>query len=421
MADGFAFADHLLPRNATTPERALASLKGRAFDLAFPIDTLWNPWTCPERLLPYLAWALSVDIWYEDWPLDRKRWVCAQSLALHRQKGTLEGIRRYVQLAGGELVRAVVPPAKFYVSAGLTLAERLEFMKRLPEIRIRTRSDRERAGRRLICGPLMGSIRSFLSDAGNRIPAFPLPSRAPLLFGRRASLHDQGTVTPLQIETVATDTGQPVHGAERYLIPGRGRGGYFLGAGHRYARYFTKPVQASRIVSVSFAAASLDGYDRLTSATEGLSPVSIVPETVHELGRGGKSLFSGVIPTGRYLVPSRAALTIYDSIRLHDPRRSIARTGAIAFMGKARLGIAPRTAELAVAVLGRRHRWTFGRYVQGYLVRSDQTKLARVLDAIRTAKSARDTILVDTEVYRPPIFGGDLYFGAFRFGQPVRG
>ncbi|WP_218789976.1 phage tail protein I, partial [Klebsiella pneumoniae] len=24
---------------------------------------LWNPWKCPVKFLPYLAWAFSVDRW----------------------------------------------------------------------------------------------------------------------------------------------------------------------------------------------------------------------------------------------------------------------------------------------------------------------------------------------------------------------
>ncbi|GHK16942.1 hypothetical protein ECZU03_07310 [Escherichia coli] len=30
-----------------------------------PLRTLWNWRTCPVKLLPYLAWALSVDRWDE--------------------------------------------------------------------------------------------------------------------------------------------------------------------------------------------------------------------------------------------------------------------------------------------------------------------------------------------------------------------
>ncbi len=42
----------------------------------------------PVDLLPYLAWALSVDRWDKDWPAERKIAVIQRSYWLHRRKGT---------------------------------------------------------------------------------------------------------------------------------------------------------------------------------------------------------------------------------------------------------------------------------------------------------------------------------------------
>lgn len=84
----------LLPFNASPLEKALEQTLSRAADLPVPIDTLWNPWTCPEPLLPWLAWALSVDTWDSAWPVDVKRAFIAESVFIHRQKGTLGALRR---------------------------------------------------------------------------------------------------------------------------------------------------------------------------------------------------------------------------------------------------------------------------------------------------------------------------------------
>ena len=51
----------LLPANATPLERALAETTARLSDVAVPIRDLWSPENCPTELLPWLAWALSVD------------------------------------------------------------------------------------------------------------------------------------------------------------------------------------------------------------------------------------------------------------------------------------------------------------------------------------------------------------------------
>ena len=78
----------LLPPNASQLERA-ASDAARIDDLDLkPVSNLWNPWECHISVLPYLAWALSVDVWDEDWPEKVKRTVVAESIPLHWIKGT---------------------------------------------------------------------------------------------------------------------------------------------------------------------------------------------------------------------------------------------------------------------------------------------------------------------------------------------
>jgi P2-related tail formation protein len=55
-------AGSLLPPNVSGLERALEQASARVGDIPVPIDPLWNPATCPARLLPWLAWALSVGL-----------------------------------------------------------------------------------------------------------------------------------------------------------------------------------------------------------------------------------------------------------------------------------------------------------------------------------------------------------------------
>jgi phage tail P2-like protein len=78
----------LLPPNATPVERALEATLARTDDLPIEIGKLWNPDTCPAPLLPFLAWALSVDVWDAAWPEAIQRRVIANSPAVHRAKGT---------------------------------------------------------------------------------------------------------------------------------------------------------------------------------------------------------------------------------------------------------------------------------------------------------------------------------------------
>ncbi|MHB0167262.1 phage tail protein I, partial [Klebsiella pneumoniae] len=51
----------LLPPGSSSLERRLAQACSCISDLSVPLRDLWNPWKCPVKFLPYLAWAFSVD------------------------------------------------------------------------------------------------------------------------------------------------------------------------------------------------------------------------------------------------------------------------------------------------------------------------------------------------------------------------
>lgn len=81
-------------------ERALEQQSGRLPALPVQVGDLWNPATCPPALLRYLAWAVSVFSWNDNWGDDRKRSVIAASIQIHRHKGTPWAVRLALQVAG---------------------------------------------------------------------------------------------------------------------------------------------------------------------------------------------------------------------------------------------------------------------------------------------------------------------------------
>ncbi len=84
----------LLPGNATEAERSVESVLARMSDVpAARVLDVWSPQRAPAPVLPWLAWALSVDDWDEAWPEDRKRTVVARSIEVHRIKGTFGAVR----------------------------------------------------------------------------------------------------------------------------------------------------------------------------------------------------------------------------------------------------------------------------------------------------------------------------------------
>ncbi|WP_313539755.1 phage tail protein I [Sphingomonas sp.] len=91
----------LLPPNSTALERALEAAGARAGELPVPLRDLFNPDTCPLPLLPYLAWAVSIDAWSTDWPEAVKRARVRRAIEIQRHKGTASSVRAVVESFGG--------------------------------------------------------------------------------------------------------------------------------------------------------------------------------------------------------------------------------------------------------------------------------------------------------------------------------
>lgn len=90
----------LLPYNATDAERALANTIARITDIPVIVREVWNPDTAPASVLPWLAWAFSVDDWDANWTDAQKRNVIKQSVYSQRIKGTIGAVTRQLAALG---------------------------------------------------------------------------------------------------------------------------------------------------------------------------------------------------------------------------------------------------------------------------------------------------------------------------------
>lgn len=90
----------LLPGNATSLERLAAQALAEIQRVQVPLRDLVNPDRCPVPLLPYLAWAFSVDRWDSRWPETAKRSAIRSSFFIHSRKGTIGALRRVVEPLG---------------------------------------------------------------------------------------------------------------------------------------------------------------------------------------------------------------------------------------------------------------------------------------------------------------------------------
>lgn len=84
----------LLPPNASQFEQVVEAATARIGNAPVPNAQLWHPAQCPAHLLPWLAWALSIDEWDSHWPEDTQRQFIANSVQVHKNKGTLGAVKR---------------------------------------------------------------------------------------------------------------------------------------------------------------------------------------------------------------------------------------------------------------------------------------------------------------------------------------
>lgn len=111
----------LLPSSSDRFEHALAA--GMSDDLPVPYDEIMDPYRTPERFLPWLAAHHSVDLWFEDWPTERKREMIAQCAGvstvypndppLGEMKGTFKGLERYLDFVDATVRHRVAHPSRF--------------------------------------------------------------------------------------------------------------------------------------------------------------------------------------------------------------------------------------------------------------------------------------------------------------------
>jgi phage tail P2-like protein len=90
----------LLPGNSTPLERQAAQALAQIQRVPIPLRMLYNPDQCPLPLLPYLAWAFSVDRWDSKWAESAKRSAIRAAYYIHSRKGTIGSLRRVVEPLG---------------------------------------------------------------------------------------------------------------------------------------------------------------------------------------------------------------------------------------------------------------------------------------------------------------------------------
>ena len=89
---------------------------GMSDELPVPIAQLFNVETTTEEFLPYLAFNEGVKIWYDDWPIERKRGVAKNWLKDYASIiGTKAALEPFLALVDAELIDKVTHPTHFVI------------------------------------------------------------------------------------------------------------------------------------------------------------------------------------------------------------------------------------------------------------------------------------------------------------------
>lgn len=91
--------NQLLPSNSTPLERATAAALTLGLDPS-AIRGIADSTRCPVDVLPWLAWAMSVEGWEAAETEEQQRALIRESIPVHKRKGTVGAIRRVLKAVG---------------------------------------------------------------------------------------------------------------------------------------------------------------------------------------------------------------------------------------------------------------------------------------------------------------------------------
>lgn len=89
----------LITPNASKLQLDLESVFAERLNaLGAPNRYVTYPERCQENVLPWLGWERHVDVWDDNWTEDSKRDLTKNSFLLHKQKGTLDGLKEALRI-----------------------------------------------------------------------------------------------------------------------------------------------------------------------------------------------------------------------------------------------------------------------------------------------------------------------------------
>ena len=136
--------EQVLYRQAVGLEKSLASVDAFRLTQTYAelIKDQWDPYRISSTNLPYLAWAMGVNLWEDSWSEEFKRWWVAQQWTYKYERGSAKGLIDFINTVNAspgfsaQVVNLVTPPAQFFPGATYSTADRLAYVARFPQLRL---------------------------------------------------------------------------------------------------------------------------------------------------------------------------------------------------------------------------------------------------------------------------------------------
>jgi phage tail P2-like protein len=324
------------------------------------IIDVWDPYRVSLENLPYLAWAMGVNLWDDAWREITKRTWTARQWEFKSLRGTAAGIRMAVDYVGRDVspfgyqvLAFTTPPQQVFSGPTLTREEREAWLATLPQIRVwRIREQGSAGPRKAFLGSASSGAfharRCFL-DGNNAA----IESSALQRLRRRARYIERGVETAITV----TEFGNYWRVHLRSVEDSKVFCDRPIYIGHAVRRRFYIPTTAPQRLITVWPTPRLSWRSPVWPTME---PIAAEPERIVERGTWHHQAFcdrpmrGGSLAHRPHFVPTDAWRRIYDRFAINDGSGDVARRRPVQFMGRGYYGWPKYTEWVRLSLRNRR-------------------------------------------------------------------
>jgi phage tail P2-like protein len=410
----------LIYQQASGLEQAMADVDAERLIAIYAelIIDQWDPVTISATNLPYLAWAMGVNLWEGDYWTDgvKRDWVQKQWL-FQSLRGTPKAFEMALGQSGYVVTDMLRPPQGFYAAPDFDKATEDAWIRQMPQIRVywAKREGTWYADEFFCDGP--DPVGGDEPQTGFSDADFVPYDDGWALLGREAILRQNGVDTKLNVvEYTPSGMTTPHTDYDRISTVGLSTiGSFFVDEDFADDRYLCFEEKSPQLITVALDREYFHDTSTLglTVVKSSLAPITPRYERDSDIGDAlcwtfsddmfvadtgtTKGTFTDLADGGEHLLA--------DFIYLLDPDVAEPSTPGISFSDHSRVGIPSFYGELQIDL--RTHESKDSIFVEDYYAEEsyaapeDDSHRERAFRAVLAAKALRDTVPVSFEPVRP--------------------